>query len=62
MTEVAKFLAGFSATRCLRTARLRFGRRAIHYDRGLNILATVVWGAVLALCIWFAWIRTRRSA
>lgn len=67
MTEIAKFLAGFSANQVLTHGAfvlggVQFTLFGIHYDRGLNIVATVVWGAVLALCIWFAWIRTRRSA
>ena len=67
MTDLAKFFAGFSANQVLTHGAfvlggVQFTLFGIHYERGLNILATVVWGGVLALCVWLAWIRTRRPA
>ena len=62
MTEIAKFLAGFSANQVLThgafvLASVQFALFGIHYDRGLNMAATFVWGGVLAFCVWFAWLR-----
>ena len=67
MTDLAKFLAGFSANQVLTHGAfvlggVQFTLFGIHYDRGLNISAAVVWGGVLALCGWLAWIRKRRPA
>ena len=66
MTEIAKFLAGFSANQVLThgafvLAGVQFTLFGIHYDRALNLAGAIVWGAVLAFCVWFAWIRKRRS-
>ena len=67
MRESTKFLAGFAANQVLTHGAfvlggVQFTLFGIHYDRGLNMAGTIVWGAVLAFCVWFAWIRTRRSA
>ena len=29
----------------------------VHYDRGLNSAAVLVWAIVLALLVYYAWIR-----
>lgn len=67
MTDLAKFLAGFSANQVLAHGAfvlggVQFTLFGIHYDRGLNLVATIVWGVVLALCVWLAWIRKRQPA
>ena len=66
MKEIAKFLAGFSANQVFTHGAfvlggVQFTLFGIHYDRGLNMAAVVVWAAVLGFSVWFAWIRKHRS-
>ena len=62
--DIAKFFAGFAANQVLRhgafaLAGVQFTLFGVHYDRGLNIAGTIVWGVLLVLLVWFAWLKKR---
>ncbi|KAB2919845.1 MAG: hypothetical protein F9K29_04475 [Hyphomicrobiaceae bacterium] len=60
--EIAKFFAGFAANQVLIhgafvAAGLQFSLFGITYDQRLNTIAVVVWGIILLLLIYYAWVR-----
>ena len=60
--EIAKFVAGFAANQvlthgALATAGIQFSLLGIAYDQRLNTIAAVVWGIILLLLIYYAWLR-----
>lgn len=62
MKEIAKFFAGFAANQglthgALATAGIEFNLLGIAYDQRLNTIAVVVWGIILLLLIYYAWVR-----
>ena len=67
MTEITKFLAGFSANQVLTHGAfalggVQFTLFGVHYDRGLNTAGALVWMVMLGISVWFAWIRKHRRA
>lgn len=60
--EVAKFLAGVAANQlfthgAMAATDTEFSMLGVAYTRELNTLATAVWGALMLLLIYYAWIR-----
>ncbi len=66
MQEAAKFLAGFAGNQFLTHGALaisstRFSVFGIHYTPELNTAAAIVWGIVMLLLIYFAWMRRGKT-
>jgi len=62
MKEVAKFLAGFAGNQFLTHGALaisgtRFSVFGIDYTPELNTTAAIVWGVLMLLLIYYAWVR-----
>ncbi|CEJ16007.1 hypothetical protein BN1110_06358 [bacterium YEK0313] len=62
MKEVAKFLAGFAGNQLLTHGVLaisgtRFSVFGIDYTPKLNTTAAIVWGVLMLLLIYYAWVR-----
>lgn len=62
MKEVAKFLAGFAGNQFLTHGALaitstRFSVFGIDYAPELNTTAAIVWGVLMLLLIYYAWVR-----
>ncbi|WP_041544163.1 MULTISPECIES: hypothetical protein [Chelativorans] len=60
--EIAKFFAGLAANQVLTrgvlaTAGVQFSLFGITYNQRLNTIAVVVWGIILLLLIYYAWVR-----
>ena len=62
--EITKFLSGFAANQVLThgtfaAGGVEFTLFGIAYTRGLNTAAAFVWGIILALLIYYSWMRRR---
>lgn len=62
MKEVAKFLAGFAGNQFLTHGAFaisgtRFSVFGIDYTPELNTTASIVWGVLMLLLIYYAWMR-----
>lgn len=60
--EIAKFAAGFAANQLLTHGALaatgtQFSLFGISYDQPHNTIAAVVWGIILLLLVYYAWVR-----
>lgn len=60
--EIAKFLTGVAANQVLTHGALaaggvRFELFGIVYDRNLNTVGAVFWTVMLALLVYYAWLR-----
>ena len=60
--EIAKFVAGFAANQLLTHGALaatgtQFSLFGISYDQPLNTIAAVVWGIILLVLVYYAWVR-----
>ncbi|MBX9897144.1 MAG: hypothetical protein K2Y17_04480 [Qipengyuania sp.] len=60
--EIAKFLSGFAANQVLTHGVMaatdtEFTLLGIAYTRELNTTAVIVWASLLALLVYYAWIR-----
>ena len=66
MREVAKFIAGFAGNQFLTHGAMaatntEFSMLGVAYTRELNTLAAVVWGLLMLLLIYYAWIRRSQA-
>lgn len=62
MKEAAKFIAGFAGNQILTHGTLaasgtRFSVFGMDYTPALNTTAAVVWGVIMLLLIYYAWMR-----
>ena len=60
--EIAKFFAGFAANQLLTHGAMaatdaEFSMLGITYTRELNAIAAVLWGALMLVLIYCAWLR-----
>lgn len=62
--EIAKFFSGFAANQVLTHGAfaiggVEFALFGIAYTPGLNTAAAIVWGIILALLVYYSWMRRR---
>lgn len=62
--EIAKFFSGVAANQVLThgafaAGGVEFTLFGIDYTRGLNTVAAIVWGVLLVLLIYYAWMKRR---
>lgn len=60
--EIAKFFSGFAANQvlthgALAAAGTEFSLLGISYNQQLNTIAAAVWGVLMLLLIYYAWMR-----